>query len=131
MATYFQASESHEFIVRLHRILSSTELDCQCRTAIDNMLDRFSALECRRQLRTDLRYARRQRDRIATLLAFLGELDEITEQEVDQSVFEEMASLFDEIGACAANAAKALRDVDAMLHPDPDGNPDRADIEAS
>lgn len=117
MSTHSQATESQDFMVRLHRVLSSAQLDCECRTALDGMLDRFSTLECRRQLRKDLRDARRRRDQIATLLSFLKELDEITEREVDHTVFDEMASLFDEISTSAAEAAETLREVDVLLHP--------------
>jgi hypothetical protein len=103
------ATEPHDLFGRLRRILSSLHLDCECRATLDGALDRFSDLELRRQLRTALAEARRQREWIAAQVGFLAELDEITEHETDVSVYEEMAALFDEIGASAIGAAEAIR----------------------
>lgn len=94
---------------RLRRVLSSVELDCRCRTKLDEALDRFSALESRHQLRNGLREARHRRDWIAAQLSFLAEIDEITDRESDPTVFMEMALLFDEIASQAVEAARLLR----------------------
>lgn len=94
---------------RLRRILSSLHMRCECRETLDGVLDRFSDLERKRELRRALADARRRRDWIAAQLSFLADLDDITEHETDESVFEEMAMLFDEISAAATDAAKAIR----------------------
>ena len=98
---------------RLRRVLSSVDLDCRCRTELDEALDRFSALESRHQLRNGLREARHRRDWIVAQLSFLAEIDEITDRESDPTVFIEMALLFDEIASQAVEAARLLRDTAA------------------
>jgi hypothetical protein len=95
--------------LRLRRVLASVDLDCRCRTKLDEALDRFAALECRQQRRNGLREARLHRDLIVAQLTFLADIDEITDRESDASVFEEMALLFDEIATQASEAAGALR----------------------
>lgn len=102
-------SQPEDLFHRLRRVLSLLHLDCECRETLDGVLDRFSSLELRRQLKTALGHARGQRDWISAQLDFLADLDEITEQEADDSVFEEMAMLFDEIRVAATSAAKAIR----------------------
>jgi hypothetical protein len=101
--------------IRLRRTLSTIELDCQCRTKLDDALDRFSALEGRRQLRSGLREARHRRVMIADQVSFLDDIDEITEDETDLTVFEEMALLFDEVANQAVKAAQALRQIEASF----------------
>lgn len=104
--------------LRLRRTLSAVELDCQCRTKLDEALDRFSTLESRRQLRNGLNEARVRRTMIVDQLAFLADIDEITELETDRTVFEEMALLFDEIANQAGKAAHALRGIEASFAED-------------
>jgi hypothetical protein len=116
-----------DFISRLRRDLSAVEIDRASRTTLDGALSRFSALERRRRLRAALADARRQRDWIAAQLAFLAELDDITECESDNTVFEEMALLFAEIAAAARAAALAIREGAAPADPDPAGPRCRAD----
>jgi len=100
--------------LRLHRVLSSAELDCECRTKLDQALDRFSVLEARRQLRSALKEARHRRDLIADQISYLADIDEITENETDISVFKELALLFDEIADQADKAADALRELETL-----------------
>lgn len=100
--------------LRLHRVLSSAQLDCECRTKLDQALDRFSVLENRRQLRSGLNEARHRRNLIADQLAYLADIDEITETESDLSVFKEMALLFDEIANQADKAADVLREIESL-----------------
>ena len=109
-------TESADTIDRFRRVLTGVSLDCECRITLDGVLDRFSAFERRRQLRDGLQQARCQRDMIASRLRFLAELDEITEREVDRTVFEEMALLFDEVSASAAQAARAVRETQSLLN---------------
>src|SRR5262245_57387538 len=99
-----------DVVSRLRRDLSTIEIDHASRTTLDSALKRFSALEQRRRLHTALADARRHRDWIAAQLAFLAELDDITEREDDSTVFEEMALLFDEIVAAAGAAALTIRE---------------------
>ena len=107
-------TDASDLVSRLRRDLSAIELDCDCRTMLNSALNRFSVAERQRRLRTGLHDARRQRDWIAAQLAFLAELDEITEHETDHTVFEEMALLFDEIGTAAGVAALAIREGTAV-----------------
>jgi hypothetical protein len=102
-----------DVVSRLRRDLSRIEIDGASRTTLDSALSRFTALEQRRRLHAALADARRHRDWIAAQLAFLSELDDITERESDSTVFEEMALLFDEIAAAACAAALAIRDASA------------------
>jgi hypothetical protein len=116
-------TDASDLVSRLRRDLSAVELDCDCRTMLDSALDRFSAFEQRRRLRTALQNARRQRDWIAAQLYFLAELDDITEHETDHTVFEEMALLFDEIATAAGEAALAIREATALVASDAGGLP--------
>ena len=104
-----QMAEPSGAIDRFRRVLTDVSLDCECRTTLDSAFDRFTTFERRRRLRSGLQQARGHRDTIAGQLSFLAELDEITESEDDRTVFEEIALLFDEIAAVAANAAEAIR----------------------
>lgn len=109
------SSLKDDLVLRLRRLLSGVDLDCECRTALHGALDRFTALEYRRQMRRALAEARENRDQIIARLAFLAEIDEITEQELDRTVFAEVAALFDEIGAAAVEAAKAIRSAESLM----------------
>jgi hypothetical protein len=63
------------------------------------------ALEDRRQLRRLVFDARHQTERIAALLDLARELDELTTDEPDLSVFEEIALLFEDMREAAALGA--------------------------
>jgi hypothetical protein len=106
MPTLVHTVKPLDLVHRLRRVLTSVQLDCQCRTMLDGALDRFSKLESREGLHS----ARRQRDWISGQLSYLADLDEISELESDHTVFEELARLFDEIGLAAAEAARAIRE---------------------
>ncbi|WP_051357156.1 hypothetical protein [Azorhizobium doebereinerae] len=105
-------SDTGHLIARLQTILTLVELDCDCRRSLSEAIDRFAAMERRRVSRHHITEARDHKSRIIALLAFLSELDQITEGENDRSVFEEMALLFVEIANCATAGAAALRQVD-------------------
>ncbi|HEX5957368.1 MAG TPA: hypothetical protein VFY92_01765 [Hyphomicrobiaceae bacterium] len=111
-----KTTEVGELVSRLRDDLSTVEIDCACRTTLDSALARFSAIERRRRLSTAIEDARRHRDWIAAQLAFLAELDDITDRESDGSVFEEMAVLFDDIVAAARAAAQSIRDASASAN---------------
>lgn len=118
-----RGTDTSDLVSRLRRDLSGVHLDCDCRKRLDSALDRFSAFEERRRRGTALQDARRRRDWIAAQLAFLVELDEITDHETDHTVFEEMALLFDEISTAAGEAALAIRQGTALAAADADGPP--------
>lgn len=109
MPTLAYSSDATDLVARLRRVLTGIDLDCSCRARLDGALDRFTALEYRRQMRKAIAEAREQRDQIIARLAFLAEIDEITEQEADRTVFAEVVLLFDEISVAAAEAARAIR----------------------
>jgi hypothetical protein len=109
-----KSSRHVDLSLRLHRLLSAAELDCECRTKLDAALDRFALLENRRQLRNGLKEARHRRNLIADQLSYLADIDDITENESDLSVFNEMALLFDEIANQADKAADVLREIEAF-----------------
>jgi len=102
-------SHPEQVFHRLRRVLSSLYQHCECGEKINGALDRFEDLEQMRALRAALEEARRQRDWIGAQLSFLSDLDDINEHEADQTVFEEMAMLFDEVTEAAARAAKIIR----------------------
>jgi hypothetical protein len=94
---------------RLRNILLRANLDCGCRETLAGALDRFTALEQRRQVRSGIAAARDRKARIVNILHFLSELDEVTDGERDRTVFEEMTLLFIDIADCATAGASALR----------------------
>ncbi|MCB1495371.1 MAG: hypothetical protein KDJ86_06275 [Bauldia sp.] len=108
-ALVHSSPDAEDLVSRLRRVISTVDLNCQCRVRLEGALDRFTALEHRRQARQAIANAREQRDQIIARLAFLAEIDELTEQEPDTSVFSETAALFDEIAVAAGDAAKSVR----------------------
>lgn len=115
MTSYRAVSQTSDLVSRLRRVLLAVDLDCACQTRLEGALNRFTSLESRRQARNALSFARENKDQIIARLAFLAELDELTATESDQTVFDEMALLFDEIGAAAADAASAVRRVPRIV----------------
>ena len=112
MVQRMPANDTADLIGRLQAVLMRVDLDCQCRESLSEAIDRFSALEQRRLSRRSLAEARDRKDRIIAILAFLSELDQVTEGERDRTVFEEMALLFLEIANCANAGAAALRAIE-------------------
>ena len=111
MATNAQSTDAPDLITRLRRVLVAVDLNSPSENALEGALTRFASLEHRRYRRKALSDAREHKDWIIARLAFLSELDEISERETDNTVFEEMALLFDEIGAASSRAAVAVRSV--------------------
>ncbi|WP_244491315.1 hypothetical protein [Bosea sp. Root381] len=105
------ATPTSELIGRLRRVLRPEDLDCPCRETLDGALERFDQLERRREERQRLAVARNHKERVAALLSFLSELDQLTEAESDRTVFDEMALLFIEIARSAEAGAAALREM--------------------
>lgn len=96
-------------VERLRRRLAEAPLDCGCRDVADDLLDRASAEENLVRRADGLADARKMRDAIVVVLALLGELDELTPDEPDLSVFGEIADLFEDVTEFAALGAKAAR----------------------
>ncbi|MEO5323013.1 hypothetical protein PV773_06790 [Mesorhizobium sp. CC13] len=94
---------------RLATVLQGVELDCDCRSRLDQALARFEALENRRSARQQLATARRQRERIEAVLHFLQDLDMLAPTEQDHGLYEEIALLFDDLAEAAAEGASAMR----------------------
>ncbi len=94
---------------RLSAVIRDVELDCDCRARLDEALARFATLEEGRTARAHLADARRQRERIEAILAFLKDLDELVATEADRSVFAEIALLFDDIAAAAAEGSRSMQ----------------------
>lgn len=115
MVEQSRTCETRDLITRLQIVLSHADLDCSCREILSGALDRFSDLEAQRLSRRLLLRARDHKDRIAAILALLSELNQLTENEKDRTVFVEMALLFDEIGQSATAGAAALRDIDPPM----------------
>jgi hypothetical protein len=103
------ARRSASVIQRVRGIVEGLDLDCECRTKLDGALQRFETLEDRRQVRRLILDARHQAERIAALLDLARELDEITTDEPDLSVFEEIALLFEGMREAAALGAEDMR----------------------
>lgn len=115
IASQKQTCEELDISSRMQRVLSNTDLDCRCRSTLEEALNRFVAFERRRAVRAALTNARDRRDQIVGRLSFLEELDEVGDTETDRSAFAEMALLFDEIAAAADGAARAVRAIEAQL----------------
>jgi hypothetical protein len=112
-ALYITSDDSAEMSCRFSNVLQQAELDCHCRETLSGALERFTTLERQRVSRNGIAAARRHKERIAAVLQFLAELDELTDSETDRSVFEELALAFLDIAAAATAGAAALREVDS------------------
>ena len=93
---------------RVRAVLDTLELDCKCRSKVDDALERFEALENRRQVRALILDARHQAERIAALLELVSELDTVRIDETDLGVFDEISLLFADIGLAAACGAEDM-----------------------
>lgn len=95
-------------LTRVRAVMDTLDLDCRCRGKLDAALERFEALENRRQLRGLILDARHQAERIGALLELVGELDTVSTEETDLSVFQEIALLFEDIRAAATRGAEDM-----------------------
>lgn len=102
---------------RLATVLQGVQLDCECRSLLDQALARFEALENRRAARQELANARRQRERIEAIFHFLRDLDELAPAEQDHGLYTEIALLFDDIAAAAQEGARSMRELSSSPVP--------------
>lgn len=93
---------------RIRNLIGTVALDCDCRQRVNDALQRFVAQEQARQDRRCLMDARQQRASIAALVELLGELEEVSWQEGDRSVFAELAHIFDDIARMATLGSAAM-----------------------
>ena len=96
---------------RIQNVLVGVELDRASRERLDDALNRFAELEAGRARLRGLANARHQRQRIASILDLLAELEDLTVNEVDASVFTELALLFDDVVSSARSGAAAMREL--------------------
>ena len=94
-------------VERLRRGIAEAGLDCSCREAANDMLDRAGVEEEFVRRAAGLADARKMRDAIVIVLALLGELDELMPDEPDRSAFHEIAGLFQDVVDFAAYGATA------------------------
>ncbi|MGV8839816.1 MAG: hypothetical protein ACWA6X_05875 [Bauldia sp.] len=109
MATLVEVGEATDLVTRFETLMSAVRLDCACEVPFRGALKRFTSLEHRRLKRKTLAEARGRKDDIIARLAFLAELETLTEGESDRSAFAESARLFNEISTAAHEAADLLR----------------------
>ncbi|QFU14831.1 hypothetical protein [Microvirga thermotolerans] len=107
-------SDPSPLLARVRAVLETLDLDCRCRDKLGAALERFEILEARRQLRGLILDARHQAERIAALLELVGELDTLTAEETDLSVFAEIARLFEDIRDAAARGAADMITAEAL-----------------
>lgn len=103
------AGEMANAVARLSGLIKETQLDCECRSKLDETLSRFATLEIGPAAREHLTNARHQRAHIETILLFLQDLDEIGEAERDRGVYLDFALLFDDIATIARDGALSMR----------------------
>jgi hypothetical protein len=114
MTEHSAGGESLALVKRMQTVFTRSNMDGHCREMLRSAVDRFLALEARRLSKTLLTRARARKERIAAILTLLSELDQLTEDESDRSVFEEFALLFDEISRTAVAGSAALREIDCV-----------------
>lgn len=96
---------------RIRNLIGTVALDCDCRQRVNDALQRFVAQEQNRHDRRCLLDARQQRAAIAALVDLLGELEDVTWQEGDRSVFGELGLIFDDIARMAALGSSAMHQI--------------------
>ena len=98
-----------DIITRLTAAMKNVRFDCECRSQLDEALDRFAVMERRRTMRGDLSDACSQRRKIEAILLFLQDMDDLEATEQDYSVFKDVALLFDDIADAAKRGSEAMR----------------------
>ncbi len=106
------APDAEALVGRIRSIIGSVAVDCDCRQRVNDALCRFAEMEQQRATRRHLTSSRQHRAAIAAVVDLLAELEDISWQEADRSVFAEFASLFDDIAHHASLGAESLRLLD-------------------
>ncbi len=91
---------------KLQEVKGRRGADC---SAADESLLSFETFKRKHHLSRQMLGARQQAERIAGLLHFARELGLVRTDEPDESVFEELALLFDSVRDAAERAARDLR----------------------
>jgi hypothetical protein len=115
--TKYQASReppSDVLVGRIRSLIATVALDCDCRQRVNEALGRFVKMEGQREARRHLLSSRHHRSAIAALAELLAELETVSWQETDRSVFAEFAHLFDDIAQHALRGAQDLRLIDGQ-----------------
>ena len=94
---------------RIRNLIGTVALDCDCRQRVNDALLRFVEQEKSRHARRCLLDARQHRASIGALVELLGELEEVSWQEGDRSVFSELAHIFDDIARLASLGSAAMQ----------------------
>lgn len=94
---------------RIRTVIMNTAIDCDCRDRVESALQRFETLEHLRDQKRLIEDARHQRRTIAAILELLREIDELSFQDMDESVLSEAALLFEDIAAAANIASHSLK----------------------
>jgi hypothetical protein len=102
-------NDDGDIIARLIAVMKNARLDCECRSQLDEALERFAALERRRTILGYLSKACGQRRKIEAILLFLQDLDDLKATEQDYSVYNDIAFLFEDIATAALEGAVAMR----------------------
>nr|WP_306267213.1 hypothetical protein [Pararhizobium sp. IMCC3301] len=105
----FEGEDIDRLTQRIEHILDSAAVNCVCQERLHDALRRFADLEINRVQRRALTTARDQRLRIASILSLMAELEDLNVNEVDTSVFMELAYLFDDVASSAHLGATAMR----------------------
>lgn len=101
--------QAEALVTRIRAVIGTVALDCDCRQRVTDALGRFIDMEQQRETRRHLLSSRQHRAAIAALVELLAELEEVSWQEADRSVFAELAHLFEDIAAHALRGAEDLR----------------------
>ncbi len=96
-------------IGQIRRGLAEAPLDCGSHHIADAVLDRIHADEELTHRVGGLADARRMRDAILMVVALLGEIDDLTIDEPDRTVFVELADLFRDIADFAEFGTASVR----------------------
>lgn len=104
------AAGPESVVERLRRGIAEAGLDCNCREAANDLLDRAGVEEALAWRAGGLADAKKMREAIVIVLVLLGELDELIPDEPDRSAFHEVAGLSRDVADFAAyGAAAAIR----------------------
>ncbi|MCW5719586.1 MAG: hypothetical protein KIS86_00435 [Devosia sp.] len=112
-----ERADPEDLIERIRYIVGSAALDCDCRSRVNEALERFVKMERQRETRRHLLSSRQHRAAIAALVELLAELEEIGWQEMDRTVFSELAHLFEDIAQHAQSGAQELRQLEKTVAP--------------